>query len=175
MRQKLDMLTNIVVIAVALVVGGIYVRDRYHPPTHAIRAEQRVLRKGDLLASLPGYDWQASERTLILALRNGCHYCEDSVPFYKKLEEMTRDGKIKNIHVVAIFPDDQIVAQEMMKRDGLNLEIIPTVNFQILGISGTPTAILADKSGRVVDSWIGELKQDQQQVMLGVLGLPPTT
>jgi hypothetical protein len=169
MRQKLESLSNLAIIVFVLIVGGFYVKDRLHPPELVGRPPQPQINAGDLLPNLPGYDWHSSRRTLVLALRNGCHYCEESAPLYRKLEEMSTKGDLKDIHVVAILPDDQQVAQEMMKKEGLGLDFIPDVNFQILKISGTPTAILADQMGRVMKTWVGEVKNDREKDLLDAI------
>lgn len=171
MGQKLEQLTNIAIIAFVLVVGGLYLKDRFHPPVQTNRLQIPEIKTGDILPSLPGYDWRSSGRTLLLALRNGCHFCEESAPFYKKLEDLKKAGNLKDIRIVAIFPDDQRVAQRMMQKEGLALDIIPAVNFQALKIEGTPTAILADQDGRVVKSWIGKLPEAQQNGLLEAIGM----
>jgi hypothetical protein len=174
MRQKLEQLTNIAIIAFVLVVGGLYLKDRFHPPVQAGRVQPPAIKAGDALPNLPGYDWHSSGRTLVLALRNGCHFCEDSAPFYKKLLDLQKTGNLKGVHIIAIFPDDRSVAQKMMQKEGLSLDIIPAVNFQVLKILGTPTAILTDQSGRVVNTWLGELKETQQQALLDAMGAQKT-
>jgi hypothetical protein len=174
MRQKLEQLTNIVIVAFVLVVGGLYLKDRFHPPVQTSRLQIPEIKTGDILPGLPGYDWHSSGRTLVLALRNGCHFCEESAPFYKKLEAFQKAGNLKDVHIVAIFPDDQRMAQRVMQKEGLGLDVIPAVNFQALKIEGTPMAILADQDGRVVKSWLGKLQEPQQNGLLEAIGMTKT-
>jgi hypothetical protein len=82
---------------------------------------------------------------------------------------MERNGQIQASHVVAIFPDSLDVVQKTLQKEELSLDSIPSVDFQLLKVSGTPTAILADQNGRVMKSWLGELKDAQQQELLASL------
>jgi hypothetical protein len=49
---------------------------------------------GEELPSLPAYDWKAYDRTLVLALRNGCRFCGESIPFCRKLTELEKANQI---------------------------------------------------------------------------------
>jgi hypothetical protein len=51
----------------------------------------RAVAAGDHLANLPGIDWSQHRRTLLLVLNTGCHFCQDSVPFYQKLLALAQD------------------------------------------------------------------------------------
>jgi len=46
------------------------------------------------------------------------------------------------------------------------------VDFDKLGIHSTPTLILVDSAGKVLDSWSGELKSDGEREVFAALGLP---
>jgi hypothetical protein len=52
---------------------------------------------------------------------------------------------------------------------------VPSVPLGTLKISGTPTVILADSSGRILQDWVGELTEHEQQQMLDTLQVPKQT
>jgi hypothetical protein len=124
---------------------------------------------GQQLASFGKYDWHSHTTTLVLALRKGCHYCEDSAPFYRKLTDLENSGEIKNAHLLAIFPDSLDDVRNTLQSESLVLESIPSFDFGVLGIEGTPTAILVDNAGKILDVWVGELSLSQQRTLLDAL------
>jgi hypothetical protein len=99
MKEKLEVATNVVVITVACIIGYYFWQAR--------RTSQDPLpdsvKVGDQLPGLAAYNWKAHSRTLVLALRNGCHFCEESMPFYRKLAEMEKSNQI-DAHLIAVFP-----------------------------------------------------------------------
>jgi thiol-disulfide isomerase/thioredoxin len=81
-------------------VGSVFLKDRLlNVPLQA-----NEVKAGDRLTPLKGWNWSAHDRTLVLALRKGCHFCEDSAPFYQRLVGKQADHGT-NVAIVAIFPD----------------------------------------------------------------------
>jgi hypothetical protein len=163
MSRKLETATNIVVMGVALLFGFLLLRN------YSMNRNQANTDPGPpvglRLASLPGYDWHSHDRSLVLALRKGCHYCEDSMPFYRKLVGLAHSKQI-SANLLAVFPDDALVADEEMKSDGLSMDVSSGVVLGELDVSGTPTVILVDNQGRVLRDWVGELSTSQQDQVL---------
>ncbi len=89
MKEKLEVVTNIVLIGLACVIGYHFWQARRTPEN----LSPAWVKVGDQLPSLPAYDWKAHDRTLVLALRNGCRFCEESIPFYRKLAEMEKSNQ----------------------------------------------------------------------------------
>jgi hypothetical protein len=46
------------------------------------------------------------------------------------------------------------------------LESLPAVNYSTLGVTGTPTLVLVDSTGRIVDFWVGKLSEVEQQEVI---------
>lgn len=87
MRQKIETAANLVFIAATVILASLFVKSHVWPN----RGEASVER-GDPLPSIPDYDWKSHKRTLVLAQRIGCHYCENSVPFYRELTDFGKAG-----------------------------------------------------------------------------------
>jgi hypothetical protein len=87
MKTKLEAIANVTVIVVALAVGYV-VLGRYV----AAYRTPRPIAAGDRLAAIPNLDWKQHRHTLVLALNTGCHFCEQSVPFYQRLADMQTTG-----------------------------------------------------------------------------------
>jgi hypothetical protein len=81
MKAKVEVVANVVVILLAVVIGSVFLKDRFA----ALGPQPNEVKAGDRLIGLDGWDWGAHDRTLLLVLRKGCHFCEDSAPFYQRL------------------------------------------------------------------------------------------
>jgi len=157
MKSRLEMVTNIIVILLAVVIGSVYLKDRFATPSPATDE----VKAGDKLVSLDGWDWGAQDRTLVLVLRKGCHFCEDSTPFYQRLVARQQQGESR-IPLVAVFPDTGDAAKEVVQSEGLGVHVLAGVSLEKLKVSGTPTVLLVDKSGKVLNAWTGMLSPRQE-------------
>ena len=157
MKNKIEVIANLTIILLAVVIGSIFVKDRFFGPG----LQMNEVKAGDNLTHLDGWDWSAHDRTLMLVLRKGCHFCEDSVPFYQRLVATQReDGSTAAL--IAVFPDSEDAAKEVIRSQGLEIRALPGVSLEGLKVSGTPTLLLVDKSGTVLNAWIGVLSPRQE-------------
>lgn len=169
MKTKLEAIGNVAVIVVALAVGYV-VLGRY---LAAYRAPRSV-EAGDRLAKVPGLDWNQHEHTLVLALNTGCHFCEQSVPFYRSLGERVEHGGI-DLDLVAVFPNDPARVRQFMSKESLRVRSVAAVPLEKLRVNATPTLILVDNSGRVERAWIGMLSPPEQFELFRSAFAPGTT
>jgi hypothetical protein len=90
--------------------------------------------------------------TLTFALSTNCRYCDMSVDFYKSL----LDGRPQNsFHAIAIFQEANLTLDEVYQ-----------VDFRELNIVGTPTLLLVDAKGEVVERWEGLLSEEKKADLL---------
>jgi hypothetical protein len=157
MKTKIEATANVIVILVALVVGSVFLRDRLSTPA----PEPDAVKAGDKLANLDGWDWAAHDQTLVLGLRKGCHFCEDSAPFYQRLIGQQQQAGA-NSTMVAVFPDTAETVEGVLQSEGLGVQALAGVPLERLKISGTPTLLLVDRSGTVLNAWIGMLSPRQE-------------
>jgi len=157
MKAKIEVVANVVVILLAVVIGSVFVKDRFSTPG----PEPNEVKVGDRLASLDGWDWGAHDRTILLVLRKGCHFCEDSAPFYHRLvAQQKQDGS--NTVIVAVFPDTADSVKEVVQSEGLGVHALGGVPLERLKVSGTPAILLVDRGGTVLNAWIGMLSPRQE-------------
>lgn len=162
MKAKIEIAANVTVIVLAIVVGSVFLRDRFF----SAGSEITEIRAGDKLTSLNGWDWAAHDRTLVLGLKKGCHFCEESVPFYQRLVAQQRSETSK-LAILAIFPDSADAVKEIVQSEGLEVQALGGVAFETLKISGTPTLLLVDKNGTVLRAWSGMLSPRQEAEVMG--------
>ena len=97
--------------------------------------------------------------TLVMALSVDCAYCRESAPFYRQL---TR-SKAPDVNFIALFPEPVALARNYLVSNDIQIKDIRQQDLRKLQIIGTPTLVLADKSGRVQSVWAGKLPADQER------------
>src|SRR6516162_5447315 len=155
MKVKIETAANVIVILVAVVVGSVFLKDRFF----STPSEPNEVKAGDRLANLEGWNWGSQDQTLVLALRKGCHFCEDSAPFYQRLAAQPQQA---GSTIVAVFPDTADAVKEVVQSEGLRIHALAGVPFEKLKIDATPTLLLVNRSGTVVNAWIGMLSPRQE-------------
>jgi len=92
----------------------------------------------------------------VLAIRTGCPYCEASLPFYRQLGEQEK-GNALHAHVLIVMPNDAVSGSSFLRKDDVDVQVIFGQRLGALRVSGTPTVLLLDSSGRIERAWMGQL------------------
>jgi len=116
--------------------------------------------------TLPDMNWSEQNKTLILALQTSCHFCNESAPFYKRLIE---DVKGKNIKLVAVLPTDIERSRSHLDKLGLTNLDVKQASLNSIQVNGTPTLILIDQKGEVINSWVGKLPPSKEAEVISKL------
>lgn len=156
MKARIEAAANVIVVIVAIVVGSVFLKDRFSTPP----SETNIVKAGDKLGNLDGWDWGAHDESLVMVLRKGCHFCEDSAPFYQRL--ITQRRGASKTAILAVFPDTADTVREVAQSEGLGVHTVAGVPLQTLKVSGTPTLLLVDKTGTVLNVWTGMLSPRQE-------------
>lgn len=160
LKEKLEVVTNIMVIAGVLVFGGVL----YWLYTNHAKSLPEAPAVGTVLPALPGYSWDGHSQSLLLALRKGCHFCEDSMPFYRELLKTEKSGGSK-ARLVAVLPDSETDATRVVRDAQLDVPMVAPFQLQEIRVTGTPTVILVDGKGTVEKVWVGEQDAAGQQAI----------
>jgi len=159
MKSKIETMMNIVVIVLGVVVGSVFLKDHFFSPA----SQPESIKVGDKLANVKGWDWAAHDQTLVLGLKKGCHFCEDSAPFYQRLAAQPQHG---GLTIVAVFPDTADEVKGVVQSEALRIPALAGVPLESLKISATPTLLLVDKNGTVENAWIGMLSPRQEREVM---------
>jgi thiol-disulfide isomerase/thioredoxin len=166
MGKKVEMLTNIIIITVALLVGAALIKQRLLAGASGKDSSAiKEISTGSKI-SLPGMDWERNGKTLLLAIAPGCHFCSESAPFYRQLARETADGKTK---LIAVFPTPDSEGKNYLKELGVDISDVRQVPLDAIGITGTPTLILVNKAGVVTMTWVGQLQPEAEAEVLSHL------
>ncbi len=122
----------------------------------------------DMKPLLRGVNWAASKRTLVLAISTQCHFCRDSMPFFRTLS-----GRLSGqVRIVAVLPQPIAAAEHYLRGEHVRVDKVLQVSPAVIGARGTPTMLLVDQAGIVTNVWVGELQPRERRRVLNVLGIP---
>jgi hypothetical protein len=165
-NQKIELTANILIIVVAVLLIGVIAQRYFLSPAPVPGHPPRVQPTVGTKIKLSDTDWSGRPKTLILALQKDCHFCTESAPFYKRLQESVRD---KNVRMVAVLPGRTEESTSYLNQLGLtNLEV-KQAPLDTLQTSGTPTLILVNDKGEVTHFWVGRLRADKENEVINQL------
>jgi len=154
-KQKIELIANILIIVVAVMLGGLIVQKYLLAPKQPEQIQPTVGAK----INLPEVDFSAQPKNLILVLQKGCHFCTESAPFYKRLQESAPNKNVKLIAVLPGNPEESAAYLNQLGIDNLEIKQSPMNNLQT---SGTPTLILTNDKGEITHFWVGKLTAEKE-------------
>lgn len=170
--QRKDVLTAVAIV-VAFALFGVFIVRSLAPPGGAAQSPRTLEgpQAGSQVA-LTGVEWARGDRTLLLVLSKGCHFCSESARFYRRLAREARQRQ-GDVQLVAVLPQDEPTARGYLAELGVDIGEVRTAPLDALKVPGTPTLILVDRSGKVLGSWVGQLPPDGEEEVVGrLLGWP---
>jgi len=137
-------------------------------PQQSHTSDLDVLKVGTQMPPIRNVKWSDHKMTLLVAIRKGCHYCEASMPFYKQL---SLDQASHRLHafVLCVAPDPTDDAKGLLQTNRVALPVVGDTELSTIYVTGTPTLLLVDNSGKLVRSWIGQLTQPLQTEVVDIL------
>ena len=165
LRTATELLAQVSTIAIAIILAVAVIQYRKAPPQTKPTppVSFAALRVGEQV-SLVGVDWSKNERTLLMALSDQCHFCSASAPFYQRLtKEMSAQEKIT---LIAVFPQPVNEARDYLNSLGISIADVRQSSFDALGVMATPTLVLVNKEGIVINTWRGQLPPNKEDEVL---------
>lgn len=159
--RKMETLVNVAIVVVAVALCAVLAKQYLLTDAGA-----RGPEVGSKL-EVAGLDLSGEDRTLLLVLQKGCHFCTDSGPFYQRLarEAAARGGRVK---LLAVLPQGEEEGRRYLGELGVTIERVAQASLRKLDVTGTPTLILLDR-GKVSDVWVGALTPDREAEVLSKL------
>jgi len=158
--KRLEGVANIAVIVAAFVFVAVVVRSEF--------TKRGTAPPSDLIGrriELPGIQFPKSNKSLVIVVSTVCHFCKESLPFYRDLSIQLR-GKMD---VIAVLPEPQPEAQAFIREADISAAQTVSASLNSIGVSGTPTLLLLDKDGTVERVWLGKLDAKRRQEVLSVV------
>lgn len=163
---------NAAVIVLCLLVGWLALRPTAPVPP-APPAAPPVYHVGDIIDPVAGVDFRAGGSTLLMVVRENCHFCQDSLPFYRQLSDARARHPNPALRVVAASTDSHDALSAYLQLKGVRVDQVSTIESGTLKVPGTPTLLLVDQAGRILNIWRGKLPDRQEKEVLRTLGLAP--
>jgi hypothetical protein len=91
----------------------------------------------------------------VLVLSAACKYCTASAPFYRRL--VSQGALTHGTRFVAILPQAPNESREYLAKLEVKIDDLMQAAPASVGAKGTPTLILVNASGVVIQSWEGLL------------------
>jgi hypothetical protein len=112
---------------------------------------------GTRLASASRFNPSGTSATLVLVLSTQCRFCTESLPFYDRLSKLdaVRAGRL-HIGIASFEQADRM--RSYLVAHGVELSSIVPLTQTSLRVAVTPTVLLLDKAGFVVNVWEGKLE-----------------
>lgn len=176
LSSKIETTANAATVVAAVLLSVVLVKAYLlpHPtPVRTVNPLAPEITQGKSMdAHLLGVDWAKNHRTLVLAISTTCHFCKDSIPFYRKL------GATGTVKMVAVLPQPVTEAQQYLGSAGVHIDEVKQIPLGNLGVRATPTLLLVNSDGVVTDVWTGQLQPDKETQVLNaiagkVAGLSP--
>lgn len=96
----------------------------------------------------------------MLALKEDCVYCRQSLPLYRRLSQMARQPEaLFSLVVIGGEPAKRLT--EYLRSEGIEAAAVLQVPLQ-KHITGTPTIVLCDQKGVVQQVWTGLLAKEME-------------
>lgn len=163
--KRIELISNLAIIVVAILLGVVLVNRYLLSPSPKSESTEGARIKPGTKLSLPDVDWGRNNKTLLLLLSTNCHFCTESTPFYQRLaQEKAKHGG--GTSVIAVMPQSVSEAQKYLSDHGIVVDQITQAAPSAAYATGTPTLIMVDRTGSVVESWIGKLPPEKEVEVL---------
>jgi thioredoxin-related protein len=169
-KTALDTAANVAIIVACAIATVALIRNQLFPTRPAPPGSPAIAQKGERFDQLKAVVPAGSRRALIAALSPACQYCDESLTFYKQIVD-ERDQRKSPVKFIAAVSTEGVKAEEAQKlaTAGARPDALVQIDFAAVKVPGTPTLMLVDDEGEVLDVWVGKLDASGQQKVLGVL------
>jgi hypothetical protein len=164
--RRIEIAANVVIV----VTGLLFAVNYFRPGLLSLKsAPAPVTIATGAKLDLASVDWSAHDKTVVLALREGCHFCAESVPFYQRLTKAM--AKSPQTHLIAVLPGEPDQNKQYLNGLGVPVDDIRKHDLADLKVPYTPTLLVLDRTGVVREVFVGKLTAAKETEVLSKLGL----
>lgn len=163
LNKRIELVVNLAIILVVILIGVFFVKNYLLPSRSTPETVDYRVPAGTKV-SLPEIDWAQNGETLLVVLKKGCRFCAESAPFYQRLASET--AAKNGVRLVAVLPQEINEAKQYLSSLNVPIDEVRQAELAALGVRGTPTLILVNGKGEVVESWAGKLPAEDETEVL---------
>jgi peroxiredoxin len=120
-------------------------------------------RAGERIVDTPDLSLRTQRTTLLLMTASTCHFCAESMPFYRRLTAAA--GKA-GVRVVAVSRESPARNRAYLAENGVLPAAVGSMESNHLRGEATPVLVLVGKDGIVAKTWAGKLGSNSEQEVL---------
>jgi hypothetical protein len=163
--SKLETATHVFLIGLCCLAGGLLIEQRFFAgsddgPETAPNVVGREVK-------LPGADWQSAPMSVVLQISSTCHFCNESMPFYRQMMAARQSAAAK-VPVIVASADAVAVMQKHLADQQVSVDKVLHSRLEGFG-SITPTVYIVDSKGLVKRVFVGELDSSGQKELLSIV------
>jgi hypothetical protein len=162
---KLETVTHVFLIGVCCLAGGLLIEQRFFsPPETGMELPAALVGRE---VKLPGADWQAAPLSVVLQISSTCHFCNESMPFYRQLMA-ARQAQAAKVPVIVASADAVPVIRKHLEDEQVAVDKVLHSRMEAFG-TGTPTVYIVDSKGVVKRAFVGKLDSSGEKELLSIV------
>jgi hypothetical protein len=159
--MKLERLTHLCLIVVSVAALAILIEKRFAPPPEPLGSAKALVGKR---IDIPGLRWASSRLNAVFYISASCHFCQASMPFYREVSE-ARSGTNKRVALSILTVGSESELRKLLSAESILVDGFYSVPGNIR-LRGTPTLLIVDDHGRVLEVFEGMLDAPRQRAVL---------
>ena len=156
--KRINLVLNLAIVLVVILIGVVFAKNYLHLGRSVPHRDFRGTK-----VNLTGVDWTHNDQTLLLVLDQKCRFCTESAPFYQRLTQMATNSRVR---LVAVLPQDVAASREYLDSLKVPIEEVRQSSLDAMRVEGTPTLILVNGKGEVMEAWAGRLSTEEENEVL---------
>jgi|SRR6516164_3528102 hypothetical protein len=105
---------------------------------------------------------KTGERALVLVTSSNCHFCRESLPFYR---ELVPNAQRHGWRVIAVTPEEPETNQMYLNSNGVSPDVFLQGEAAHIRANRTPTVILLGLDS-TLKYWVGKLSMKQERELM---------
>lgn len=164
LSKRIEIGANVAIIIVAALLGLVVIKNYLiaTPEPKADSVADNAEPRNQTKISIPDVNWLKNGQTLVLAVSTVCHFCTESGPFYQRLAKAR--GRTQ---LLAVLPQPIDEGKRYLEKLGVSVDEIKQASLSSIDVRGTPTLLLVNSDGVVVNTWVGKLQVAGEAEVLG--------
>jgi len=156
--KRINLALNLAIVLVVILIGVVFARNYLRLGRSVPHRDFRGTK-----VNLTGVDWAHNEQTLLLVLDQKCRFCTESAPFYQRLTQLATNSRVR---LIAVLPQDVAASREYLDNLKVPIEEVRQSSLDVMRVEGTPTLILVNGKGEVMEAWAGRLSTEEENEVL---------